>query len=313
MLQSVMTVFRPKKPDEPWGIKFWSDQLVRYACYELEDGTFVGDLANKGLTKYLIEKKLWVPPVPRTQHDVLPVVFKMPNRDQPFVHQFDKKFVDEADIFHPKYPKVAKLHHKWASVPAINVFNMNLGGVDYGCTPFNGWFCSVEIVRDLMERYQGASEKWAAAIGINPKTHRMWKARVAHEMDVAILHSFDKAGYTIVDPETVGEQFMTHCKRERDSGRECPAQWSWIGGLTGPINKTWHKVCKKSTADFGEAELGVSSLCCSGLLIFSILQLTQLMIDCSVYHFPAFSGNAGLSQGTPVRVLCRAVGSLWVR
>lgn len=236
-----MTVFRPKQPDEQWGIKFWSDQLVRYACYELEDGSTMGDLANKHLTKYLIEKKLWVPPEPRTQHDVLPVVFKMPGRDEPIVHQFDKKYMDEAEIFHPDFPEVAKLGHKWASVPAINTFNMNLGGVEYGCMPFNGWFCSVEIVRDLMERYEGASEKWAAAIGINPKTQKMWKARVAHEIDVAVLHSFDKAGYTIVDPDTVGEQFMTHCKRERDAGRECPAQWSWIGGLTGPINKTWHK------------------------------------------------------------------------
>jgi len=240
-LQSVMSVFRPKKPDEPWGIKFWSDQLVRYACYTNDDGTTMGDLANKHLTKYLIEKKLWTPPEPRTQHDVLPVVFRMPGRDEPIVHQFDSKYVDEAEILHPEFPEVAKLGHKWAAVPAINTFNMNLGGVEYGCMPFNGWFCSVEIVRDIMERYEGANEKWAAAIGIDPKTHRMWKARVAHEIDVAVLHSFDRAGYTIVDPDTVGEQFMTHCKRERESGRECPAQWSWIGGLTGPTNKTWHK------------------------------------------------------------------------
>jgi len=184
---------------------------------------------------------LWTPPEPRTHHDVLPVVFKMPGQDHPTCHQFDPKYVDEADIFHPDFPEVAKLGHKWAAVPAINTFNMNLGGVEYGCMPFNGWFCSVEIVRDIMERYEGANEKWAAAIGIDPKTHRMWKARVAHEIDVAVLHSFDKAGYTIVDPETVGEQFMTHCKREREAGRECPAQWSWIGGLTGPTNKTWHK------------------------------------------------------------------------
>lgn len=236
-----MSVFRPKKPNEPWGIKFWSDQLVRYACYTLEDGTTMGDIANKTLTKYLIEKKLWVPPEPRTQHDVLPVVFKIPGRDEPIVHQFDDKYVDEAEIVHPDYPEIAQLGHKWAAVPAINVFNMNLGGVEYGCMPFNGWFCSIEIVRNIMERYEGANEKWAAALGIDTKNHRMWKARVAHEIDVAVLHSFDKAGYTIVDPETVGEQFMAHCKRERESGRECPAQWSWIGGLTGPTNKTWHK------------------------------------------------------------------------
>jgi nitric oxide synthase oxygenase domain/subunit len=85
---------------------------------------------------------------------------------------------------------------------------MNLGGVEYGCMPFNGWFCSVEIVRDLMERYQGANEKWAAAIGIDPKTDKMWKNRVAHEIDVAVIHSFEKAGYTIVDPDTVGELYL---------------------------------------------------------------------------------------------------------
>jgi hypothetical protein len=91
-----------------------------------------------------------------------------------------------------------------------------------------------------MERYPEANEKWAKAIGIYT-SKRMWKSPIAHEIDVAVLHSFDEQGYTIVDMDTVGEQFMTHCKREQDAGRECPAQWSWIGGLTGPTNPTWHK------------------------------------------------------------------------
>lgn len=96
-LQSVMTVFRPKKPDEPWGIKFWTDQFVRYACYTDEDdpSKTMGDVANKHITKFLIEKKLWTPPEPRTQHDVLPIVFKMPGKEDPIVHQLDPKFVDE--------------------------------------------------------------------------------------------------------------------------------------------------------------------------------------------------------------------------
>lgn len=125
---------------------------------------------------------------------------------------------------------------------------MNLGGVDYGCIPFNGWFASVEIVRDLMERYPGDNERWANAIGLDT-SQRMWRARVAHEIDVAVLHSFDKAGYTIVDMDTVGNQFLTHCKREQEAGRECPAQWSWIGGLTGPINPTWHKEMRDFRVD----------------------------------------------------------------
>jgi hypothetical protein len=55
------------------------------------------------------------------------------------------------------------------------------------------------------------------------------------------MHSFEKNGFTIVDPYSVGQQFCTHVRREREQfGRECPAQWSWIDGLTGPTNPTWH-------------------------------------------------------------------------
>jgi len=116
---------------------------------------------------------------------------------------------------------------------------MNLGGIQYTAFPFNGWFCSIEIVRNLMERY--SPEKFAMAMGIDTKSTRMWKNQVQYELDRAICHSFDKSGFTIVDLETVGEQFVTHCKREKANGRECPGQWSWIGGLAGPTNVTWHK------------------------------------------------------------------------
>lgn len=241
-IQSVMTVFRPKRPNEAWGIKFWTEQLVRYAGYrDPDDHTKVlGDPANAEFTEFLIDRKLWTPPEPRGKHDVLPLVFKMPGADHPYVHEFDAQYIDEAPIEHPDCPGVADLGHRWAAVPIITTFNVNLGGVDYGAFPFNGWFASVEIVRDLMERYHCA-EPWAEKMGIDVKSTRMYKTRIAHEVDRAVLHSFDKAGYTIVDSETAGEQFMTHCKREKEAGRECPSQWSWIGGLVGPTNVTWHK------------------------------------------------------------------------
>lgn len=60
------------------------------------------------------------------------------------------------------------------------------------------------------------------------------------EIDIAVNYSFQKQGFSMVDMDTVEKSFMVHCKRERDAGRECPAQWSWIGGLTGPNNPTWH-------------------------------------------------------------------------
>ena len=108
-VQSVMTVFRPKQPDEPWGIKFWSDQFVRYACYTDKDGNTIGDVANKHFTEYLVDHGLWTPPKKRTQHDVLPFVIKMPGSDKPTVHQFDSKSVHEVKISHPKYPNVTKV------------------------------------------------------------------------------------------------------------------------------------------------------------------------------------------------------------
>lgn len=55
------------------------------------------------------------------------------------------------------------------------------------------------------------------------------------QLERAVLHSFQKNKYTIVDPHSVGESFCVHVRREREQfGRECPGQWSWIGGLTGP-------------------------------------------------------------------------------
>ena len=108
---------------------------------------------------------------------------------------------------------------------------MDLGGIKYPCSPFNGWFVSIEIARNLLERYK-ATLPLANAMRIDP-SDKMIAQKVLVELETAILYSFDKQGFTMVDPTTAGQSFMTHCKRERVAGRECPAQWSWIGGLVG--------------------------------------------------------------------------------
>lgn len=100
------------------------------------------------------------------------------------------------------------------------------------------WFLSTEIRRNLLERYNAAIPL-AKAMDIDPDD-KMVTDIVAANLETAILHSFEKNEFTIVDPMTVGKSFLTHCARERTAGRECPAQWSWIGGLVGPNNPTWH-------------------------------------------------------------------------
>ena len=239
-IQSIMSVFALKKPKDVWGTRFWSSQYVRYACYKDEDGKTMGDPANLELTEYLVKNKRWEPPNPRTPFDVLPLVLKVPGISQPFVHQLPDEVVFELPIEHPTKREITALGYKWTTVPAISNFKMNLGGIVYQNIPFNGWFVSTEIVRNLMERYD-AGPAAALALGIDMAANPFWRQSAFLELEVAVVHSFQKNGYTIVDPYTVGSSFCTHVRREREQfGRECPGQWSWIGGLVGPTNPAWH-------------------------------------------------------------------------
>jgi nitric oxide synthase oxygenase domain/subunit len=63
-----------------------------------------------------------------------------------------KEVTHEVELEHPKYPRVKDLGYKWGAVPAISNFTMDLGGIKYQCAPFNGWFVSIEIARNLLER-----------------------------------------------------------------------------------------------------------------------------------------------------------------
>jgi nitric oxide synthase oxygenase domain/subunit len=128
-------------------------------------------------------------------------------------------------------------------VPAIANFRMEIGGINYGCLPFNGWFMGTEIARNLWEekRYDRA-EAIASALGLDTSSEAtLWRDRAFLELNVAILHSFQQARVTLVDHQTASRQFMIHDLREKKAGRECPAQWSWIapaaGGSTTPV---WH-------------------------------------------------------------------------
>lgn len=97
-----MTVFKAMEPDEAWGIRFWTEQGVRYAGYKDEDtGNIIGDCANLDFTEFIIKRGYWTPPEPKTKHDILPCVFKMPGIEKPIVYEFDPKFLYEANIEHP--------------------------------------------------------------------------------------------------------------------------------------------------------------------------------------------------------------------
>lgn len=205
-----------------------------------QTGEVIGDPANAEITEYLINEKLWEPPANKTPFDVLPMVIKMPGKEKPYVHMLSKDCLFEVNLEHPMYPSFKELGLRWTTVPVISTFKMNLGGIVYANMPFNGWFVSTEIVRNLMERYD-VGVKVAQVCGIDTQSDVMWRQAASIEVERAVLYSFKKSGFTIVDPHSVGESFCVHVQREREQhGLECPSQWSWIGGLVGPTNKTWH-------------------------------------------------------------------------
>lgn len=98
-IQITMTAFRPKQPKERWGPRIWNSQLIRYAAYEQEDGSVLGDRANIDLTRAIM-KLGWQPPQPRTPYDILPLVIEAPGME-PKLYEWPKEEVLEVEIEHP--------------------------------------------------------------------------------------------------------------------------------------------------------------------------------------------------------------------
>lgn len=240
-VQIVMNVFRPKKPMERWGPRIWNSQYIRFAAYEQEDGTILGDKANVKLTRALMRLG-WTPPAQKTAYDCLPLAIEVPGQP-PKLYEFGADELLTVPIEHPAYPGFKALDMRWCAVPVIANFRMEIGGVQYGCLPFNGWFMETEITRNLWEdwRYDKA-EAIAQVMGLDTSSEQtLWRDRTFLELNAAVLHSFSQAKVTLVDHQTAARQFLIHDQREKRAGRECPAQWSWVvpsaGGSSTPV---WH-------------------------------------------------------------------------
>lgn len=237
----VLTAFAPRRPGERWGPRLWNSQLVRFAGYRQPDGSVIGDQANVALTEAILRLG-WTPPAVRGAFDALPLVVDVPGHT-PQLFAFDDADILRVPLTHPGNAAFGALGLQWCAVPAIANFRLEIGGINYGCVPFNGWFMSTEIARDLFEanRYDQA-EAIAAAFSLDTSTDlTLWRDRAFLELNVAVVTSFQKARVTLVDHHTASRQFLTHEMREKRAGRECPAQWSWIvPPIGGSTTQVWH-------------------------------------------------------------------------
>ncbi|MBD0379439.1 nitric oxide synthase oxygenase [Paenibacillus sedimenti] len=224
-IRPVVTIFPPAH--EPGlGVRIWNDQLIRYAGYETENGR-IGDPASLQVTK-LCQSLGWRGA--GTHFDVLPLVVQLRDR-VPRLFEIPEHLVMEVDISHPDMTAFEDLHLKWYAVPIVSGMRLEIGGIDYPAAPFNGWYMGTEIgARNFADtaRYD-MLPRVASIMGLDTRrAASLWKDKALVELNVAVLHSYQKQGVTIVDHHTAAQQFMRFEEREHKSGRAVTGDWSWL-------------------------------------------------------------------------------------
>jgi nitric-oxide synthase, bacterial len=227
-IRPLITVFAPDAPDQP-GPRILSSQLIRYAGYQTDGGAVTGDPANAGLTR-LARELGWPGGRPRGRFDVLPLIVEAAGAEAS-MHDVPVDAVLEVQLEHPEFAWFADLGLRWYAVPAISDMYLEVGGIRYPAAPFNGWYMCTEIgSRDLGDDGRYAQLPVIAAhMGLSLASDaNLWKDRAMTELNVAVLHSFQRAGVTITDHHTESARFLRHLQREEWHGRACPADWTWI-------------------------------------------------------------------------------------
>ncbi|WP_344858608.1 nitric oxide synthase oxygenase [Planomonospora alba] len=240
-IRPTVTVFAPDRPGAP-GPRIWNEQLIRYAGYEMDDGSVVGDPRYAGFTTML--RKLGWPGGPGTPFDVLPLAVSA-DPGPPLLAELPGDAVLEVPISHPVHPWFEELGLRWHAVPAISNMCLEIGGVCYRAAPFNGWYMGTEIgARNLADedRYD-LLPVVARRMGLEVGNDRsLWRDHALVELNVAVLHSFEKAGVTMTDHHTEARRFLIHLEREERAGRTCPADWSWIvPPISGSATPVFHR------------------------------------------------------------------------
>ena len=246
-LRPLITVFPPADKDghKP---RIWNPQIFRYAGYRMPEGPVLGDPANVELTEAAIRLG-WTPPAARGRFDLLPVILEAGGR-KPRWREIPKNLVAEVPILHPRFEDFQNLGLKWYALRLVAGMLLDAGGVEYSAAPFNGWSMGTEIGARIfsdVNRYNQLPEV-AKILGLDTESDRtLWRDRALVELNVAVLHSFDKAGIKIMDHHAASEAFMKFDDQESRAGRPVHARWSWIvppisGSATPVFHREWTDV-----------------------------------------------------------------------
>lgn len=227
-VRSVITVFAPSSPGEEAAC-IESAQLFQYAGYASGGGAVLGDPQNIDATRSA-QMLGWQPPVPRSRFDLLPICIREPGGRR-LLYELPAQVAKQVEITHPDCPAIGGLGLRWYALPVVSNMVLTIGGIEYPCAPFNGFYMGTEIgSRNLGDenRYNLLGPV-AEAIGLDTASDRsLWKDRALLELNAAVLHSYAKAGVTLIDHHGASAQFMEFVSRERNAGRTPSADWSWI-------------------------------------------------------------------------------------
>ncbi|WP_375290150.1 nitric oxide synthase oxygenase [Qipengyuania sp.] len=227
-LQSVMSVFAPAAPGaSPCFIE--NDQVLQYAGY-FADGEVIGDRRNIEFTR--IAKQLgWTAPQTPGPFDLLPLIIRDTHGNRR-LYDIPADVAREVPIRHPEYPALAELGLRWYAVPCVSGMIMTIGGIDYPCAPFSGFYMATEIASRNFADENRYDMLLPAARAFGFATQRgqdmFWKDRTLIELNRAVLESYRSARVTIIDHHSASEQYMIFDRRERAAGRPPSGEWAWI-------------------------------------------------------------------------------------
>ncbi|KAJ7990649.1 hypothetical protein DPEC_G00302580 [Dallia pectoralis] len=239
-IRSAITVF-PQRKDDRKDFRVWNSQLVKYAGYQMPDGSIQGDPSSVEFTKICMQLG-WTPRY--GLFDVLPLVLQA-NGEEPDVYQIPPDLILEVSMEHPQFEWFQDLGLKWYALPAVSNMLMEIGGLEFPACPFNGWYMGTEIgVRDFCDyqRYN-VLEEVGCRMGLETKKlSSLWKDQALVAINVAVIYSFQKSKVTIADHHSVAESFIKHMETEFRLRGGCPADWVWlVPPMSGALSPVFHQ------------------------------------------------------------------------
>lgn len=230
----VITVF----PSGGSQIRILNPQLILYAGHRQPDGSIVGDPKNADLTQ-LATTLGWAGAGGR--FDVLPVMIQVGDA-APRLFELPKRAVLEVELTHPRCRDFASLGLRWFAVPAVSGMALDVGGVQFTAAPSNGFYMGTEIGSlNLADpsRYDELG-RVAAVMGYDTSgSDPLWRDQAMLDLNVAVLHSFAKAGVRILDHHAMSDFFVRFREAETSSRRPSYGHWAWVmppmGGNLSPV------------------------------------------------------------------------------